>query len=343
VAGTSALVAGTLALMLVLMEAFARLAMPELVPRGSSPATGMPVGAVERAARACAAERPDVVVIGDSFVETGARMPGGWVERVRAGGVRVAAIGFSAICPSQYFALLDAVRGEGVRAPAVLVLYLANDLVEEALWSRLGSDRSRFPEARHDYFADPDRPSFFPCLSRETRGLGRFLGETSVLYRATVLATGLPRLSGPKDPVEQLRAFQEERCGQPPWAERVGGRIFFFRLHEAVSGDEVAAEGRTDVLKVVHDRGREPGLAFVALLSREENCRSFHGRPVTAQAPLIGELRALGASVYDPNPAFQGRCKGEELYLPDGHWNLAGHTLFAEQMLPHLAELARRR
>lgn len=347
-AGHAAAVLFSLAVAVVLAELGTRQAMPWLAPgnAGYSRETGLPVGSFERRAAELRATPPDVLVVGDSFVATG-ELPGGWLWRLRQGGRwKIGSVGVPAATPSQYLLQLDALRSMGLDMPALVLLYLGNDLVEEGLWTGLGPDRSAYAEARMASFSDAARPTFWPCVDAGARGrleAARRLAErSSALYRALTLARA--GVSGPGS-YRELRAFMERRCDQPPFSERVGGRLFFFRLHEAVTGgDPLARRGREALLRLLASRRGEAGLALAVVRDREESCRGFHGRAVASTAPLIGQIRDLGFPVLDPDPAFVEGCQSsDDVYLGDGHWGAAGQQLFAAQVEPFLRLASRPR
>ncbi|MGH8772502.1 MAG: hypothetical protein ACREV2_15195 [Burkholderiales bacterium] len=110
----------------------------------------------------------------------------------------------------------------------------------------------------------------------------------------------------------------------------MGGRLFFFRDHEALVGPENKTLGALSEL--FRPAVTDTRVAFVVLFDREENCRTFHGRQMSSARPVIASLTSLGLDVLNPNDAFAAACSERNLYLPDRRWNRAGHALFAEWM-----------
>jgi hypothetical protein len=242
-------------------------------------------------------------------------------------------------CPSQYFILLDRLRAEGIDAPVVMVIYIGNDLFDEGLWASLGEDKSGYLAARGKALNDPTTPEFWPCLDGR-RTLGGWFSDHSALYRALFFAKYKveSRFSKPKPEQTQDEKFliemMDAKCDKPPHSERIKGRLFFFREHEAQLdlSDPLVREGRERVARLIQTRCREKNLTIVLALTREENSVAFTGRVVTPAAPFIDEMRKTCPDIIDPNPAFAAAAAERDLYLPDAHWNTAGGRLMADRI-----------
>jgi len=358
-AKTAALLLVATAVSLLLLELGLRALVPKLRPDDPRSATelGLPRAGLDEKFREVARTAPALVVIGDSYVETGDE-PEGWVSCLRqASGRKIVAFGFQGACPSQYFWILDELRRRGTLAPVLVTLYLGNDFTDEGVWAGMGKpDHADYLNVRRAHYDDPRSPFFFPCMTpaeAQERGL-RALGEEvrrSATYRAATLAKDQLKAklsSKAADPLEMSPAQREAllievmdgRCQRPPWTETIDGRLFFIRHHEALmrQPDPVNDEGRRRTIALLKDHQRDPSLAVAVILDREENCRAVHGRPVTAAGPFIGEVRGLGLTVFDPNPELQTGCREENIYLPDGHLNQAGHRVLGLSALAYLGE-----
>jgi hypothetical protein len=315
-----------------------RRVLPWLLPRAESASaeSGLPLGWFESRQRTLLARspRPDLVVIGDSFVETG-EWKGGWIEELRrAAHLRVEVFGSGGACPSQYWYVFDHLRRAGLTAPVLVVLYIGNDFSEEAAWATLGSDRTGYRAARKKLVADPARPTFYPCFAIEPRGpahrFHQLLERDSALYRALqVAAKG-------RAPERMMM----DRCDKAPWAERVAGRLFFLLRHDPMlnPGDLTIRRAHEDVLAGFGRHRNDPGLLVAPVLDREETCSAVHGRPVYRAAAFADRLRGLGLRVLDANAVMARACAEEDLYAPDGHWNRRGHQVFARALTPLLAQ-----
>ena len=358
-AKTAALLLVATAVSLLVLELGLRALVPKLRPDDPRSATelGLPRAALDEKFQEVARTAPALVVIGDSYVETGDE-PEGWVSCLRqASGRKIVAFGFQGACPSQYFWILDELRRRGTLAPVLVTLYLGNDFTDEGVWAGMGKpDHADYLNVRCAHYDDPRSPFFFPCMTpaeAQERGL-RALGEEvrrSATYRAATLAKDQLKAklsSKAADPLEMSPAQREAllvevmdgRCQRPPWTETIDGRLFFLRHHEALmrQPDAVNGEGRRRTIALLKDHQRDPSLAVGVILDREENCRAVHGRPVTAAGPFIGEVRGLGLTVFDPNPELQTGCREENIYLPDGHLNQAGHRVLGLSALAFLGE-----
>lgn len=312
-----------------------RLARPWLLPERAerSQDLGLPRQAQAKRLAEIERSRPELVFIGDSFVESGLG-PRGFVSHLgRVTSLRLGVLGFSSACPSQYFLLFDRLRASGSQALAVVLLYLGNDLFDEALWARDEGHAAGYLDRRRAAYADPAQPQFWPCLAGSPSGWRGWLQERSALWRTFVLLAG----RGHRSELGAPGGFMERQCDQPPWSERVRGRLFFFRSHEALL-DPASPDTRLGLERITAGlearRGR--GLVVVPVFDREENCGAFHGRDVRRAAALVEQWRASGLDLVDPNPPFAERCGQTELYLPDGHWNPAGQRLLARALQERL-------
>jgi hypothetical protein len=309
--------------------------VPWLLPRYSN-VTGLPLGILEARLAHTPPASQDVVFIGDSFVEMGMI---GWLPMLsHATGRSCTALGFGGACPSQYFAVLDRIRADGYRGLAVLVLYAGNDISDEGIWAGVSEPRG-YPYARTRHYGDVASESFYPCYDRTPTWPAPFrdglalLEEHSALYRGGSVASNLlkARFTRPPTSEADVVAFLTDRCMKPTHVEVIGGRPYFLRHHEAgIESDANNRLGRARILKGLAARRADRSLAVVVVLDREETCAALHGRPLTPARPIIEEIRRIGIDVIDPSASFDLACGSRELYLPDGHWNAAGHRLFAQ-------------
>lgn len=317
---------------------------------------GLPSERLARAVRRITRTKPTVVFIGDSFVESGELESSsllGWVRRMQRAGHPVDSVGFSAACPAQYLLVLDRLRTSGYRGRAVIVIYTGNDFVEQDLWLRLGydstaADRSEWMAYRQSIKRPTGEQSEAsvqsPCWVSGPRGLERrvapppsllhVLRRGSALYRYSVVARSRAKalLYGRDSAEADLVAFMDRQCDNPPWSERIGGRLFAFRHHEARTD---RAQGRVErgwrsTTETIAAADRKGALSVAVVRDREELSRDFHRREVTRTDSFAAELRAAGVDVFDPSPEFSHVAARRDLFLPDGHWNNAGHELFAQ-------------
>lgn len=318
-------------------EAVMRWSMPWLAPGGAgySRESGLPVGWLEGELTALRERPPELIFVGDSFVLSGLQ-PAGFISNlVRLTNRPIAGLGVNGASPSQYWFMCDAVRRAGLKAPIVVLLYIGNDLADESVWTSVAPDRTQYESARIEYYSDPAQPTYWPCfqirpeLSRPLARADYALRRHSALYRASLLALGR---SSQED---NLARYMTAQCDRAPWAERVGDRLFFFRLHDAMvnPGSAPLAAARASILDALRQR---KDLAIAPVLDREEACAGVHGRAVLAVAPFIEGLRAQGQKVLDTNPDLVRECMEHQLFLPDGHWTAEGHRVFARSLLPLL-------
>ena len=305
--------------------------MPWILPelRSYSDADGLPSGWLERQIAALRASPPDLVVIGDSFVATG-DPPLGWISRLRGNTHRsIAALGLPGACPSQYWLILDRLRRSGIAAPVLLLLYLGNDFADETVWASADTGRASYMEDRRAFYSDSSKPTFWPCFEPAPDGpmvlADELLRRHSALYRALLVSIG---------GLSSAPARMVMRCERPPWSERIGGQLFFLAHHDAIvsRSNEANAAAAVRILAAVAEHRGDPKLTIAVVLDREENCAAVHGRQVVLAAPIIDEIRAVGVRVLDPNPPYAATCARRQLYLPDGHWAVPGHALFAATM-----------
>ncbi len=338
----------SLVLLTLAAEQALRWLEPELRPIGDikfSPESGLVEGWFETRLRALRESPPDVVFIGDSFVDTG-NHGAGWITRLRdTTGRRFEALAVGGACPSQYWFMLDHLRRAGIDAPVVLVLYVGNDFYDEAIWSGMRADRSPYLISRAFHLADASRPSFWPCLNAfalpgRLDRMKSTLQRHSALYRAALITGARLRSLSTGQTRGVAEQLMIERCDKPPFAEWANARLFFFRHHDATlsqDNPEIAA-ARAAILRDLTARKDDPNLSVAVVLDREETCAAVHGRSVERAAPFIDEVRSVAYRVLDPNPDMTAACAQRELYLPDGHWNPDGHAVFADAMRRLLTE-----
>lgn len=328
------------------------------VPSAYSRSVGVPENSLDRK-MAAVSPKTRIVFIGDSFTETGedvGPVGSGWghlLQENTLGEVRL--IGFSATGPAQYLRILDGLRLHGYSGSVVLVLYLGNDFYEQALWDRLNlsspfADASVWPLYRQSIRPAPSGvPSFpSPCWvagssgtrRRDVKGLTPEVLKRTALYRAYLIARNAMTnwFKGPEGVRSNLASFLRQSC-LGPGSREIRGRLFFeeTRPPELVS---FVRSGGASVIQLLRQRKQDLNLMIAIVRTREDICKSFHGFSVTSYDDEVKAVKAIGLPVLDPSPVFSAACLKNELYLPDGHWNAAGHALFAEAM-SHLIAVTR--
>lgn len=301
-------------------------------PGNFDQSTGLPAARLEQKLMELRAGDADVIFIGDSFVETG-ELEGGWLQLLRKDFKgKLFGLGFSGASPSQYAFLLDRARQLNKSSVIVLIIYVGNDLMEHIIWQSTENDGHNYMAVRHSYFSDPSSAVFWPCF--DLSGNDGWLSQRFVTYRNLIqlLSNKLYARAADLDRWEELARLQRSRCAKPPFAEEFGGRLFFFRDHEALVGPEARDRTLAALADLFRPVVSDKRVAFVVLFDREENCRNFHGRNVASARAVIGALVSLGLDVLNPNDVFAAACSERDLYLPDRHWNGAGHAVFAQWM-----------
>lgn len=328
------------ALYILLLTGVLVVAVLEIVVRRSDrlaasshadPASGIAAAWLEQKWAALKDARPDVVFIGDSFVETG-EIEGGWVRRLQESGRNGFALGYAGAAPGQYVELYRRARGAGYEGSIAIVVYLGNDLEDEIVWRQTG-DKTRYMDARRAHLSNPATPLFWPCYedSADRRSAVR---RRLSLYKHlfTVSTSGAVSKALGVSTWDSMESLMRKRCSRAPYAEIVNDRVFFFRHHDALLMRATAGGSLEPFVRTFEPLVADTRVVIVSVFSREENCRGFHGRSVASARPVVERLRAMGLRVVDPNERFARSCGERFPYLPDGHWNEAGHALFADAM-----------
>jgi hypothetical protein len=285
--------------------------------------------------------KPRLVVIGDSFVDTGTA-EGGWVEELKSStGLTVSAFGLSGASPYHYFSVYDHVRAIDPDVPVLILFYIGNDLVDESILQSVAPRYERYFDVRYEVYSNGRQQPYFPCfvpgeaenVPTSTRILGflqrKFAASklvTLAVYRIKGLVSSFEVDGGP---VQQMAA---DRCNRPPHSVMVKDRLFFFDLHNfSVDSESISnKESASRIERYLAERAGDKNLILAIALSREEVCKEFHNVPVKEAKGLIKQFAGVGLQMIDPNPVFSQECLSKELYLPDGHWNSLGHKLFSE-------------
>ena len=332
--------AANLLLGAVLLEAGLRLFCPYLLP-GSLTYTrelGLPEDIFKNKWSLLKGRPYDLIIIGDSYVDTGTT-PVGWITRLRqATGKRILDLGFSGAAPGQYFGLLDRLRRQGIKTPVMIVLYIGNDFTDEAIYARLGADKTAYFQGRYDVISNPESPLFSASVDLPP---WLWLSNHLAIYRAGQIFWGSVKSyneavssSGGVWREDWLRRFMHQRCNKPPWAEPVGGRLYYFRAHDAMVDPALpdVQLGQRRILELLRAHRADPGLTVCAVLDREEVSEGVHGRRVAHAAPFIHKMRETGVKVLDSNQAFVKASRATDLFYADCHWNSDGHALFSAEI-----------
>jgi hypothetical protein len=338
------LIAGSIAISFVLGELALRSFYPELLENYEKlNSEGPPENSLSDFLLEIRENKPDLVVIGDSFVDTGME-EGGWVEELKSSTkLTISAFGLGGCSPYHYFSVYDHVRAVDPDVPILILLYIGNDLVDESILQSIAPRYERYFDVRYEIFSTGRRQPYFPCFeptevaggpiqTRIVRALQRhfiaFKLATVAAFRIKELASSFS-VDGGQDTIEDMAAYQ---CYRPPHSVMVNGRVFFFELHD-FSVDPTSISNKESELKIrryLVERAHDKNLMLAVALSREEVCKEFHKVPVKEAKGLINQFAGIGLQMVDPNPIFSEECLSKELYLPDGHWNHLGHKLFAE-------------
>lgn len=304
-------------------------------------ATGLPQKALEEKLRGLRFANPDLVVIGDSYVETG-DLEGGWVGLLEDTlGRDVFALGFSGAAPSQYAALYRKVRAAHASVPIVVVLYLGNDLVDEAVWRTTGPDKSTYLSNRRARLGDAEWDAFWPCYDASS-GTGWLARRLDVYSEFVQVAYNRVRASlAGMDKWEAIARLQRSRCTNADYTTIADGHLFFVRHHEAVVGPEMQSSMTALLAEVLQPLAGDPDVVVAVLYDREQACRKLHGSDITSAAPVADSLRSVGLRVMEFGDVFAEACTREYPYLPDGHWNATGHLIFAKTLASRLDSTAR--
>jgi len=287
--------------------------------------------------------KPQLVVIGDSFVDTG-MSAGGWVEELRSvTKLTISAFGLSGASPYHYFSVYNHVRAVDPSVQILVLFYIGNDLVDETILQSIAPRYNRYFDLRYEIFSDDRHQPYYPCLEpSEVEGVPigmrilNFLRRHFIAFKLASLAVyrikeiaSSSDAEGDRHPIQDLAAHQ---CYRPPHSVMIKDRLFFFDLHD-FSVDPNSAGNKESEFRIrsyLIERSQDKNLILAIALSREEVCEGFHKVPVKEAKGLIDQFAGIGLKVIDPNPLFSEECLSKELYLPDGHWNYRGHKLFAE-------------
>jgi hypothetical protein len=240
-------------------------------------------------------------------------------------------------------------RRSGYKGPAVLVLYLGNDLYEQALWNRIGlsdpkADASIWPMYRQSILPPPVGVPVAPnpCWVTGSNGLSRrhekgltpeILRKTA-LYRAFLVSRNSVRnwWLGKEATSSDLASFLRRSC-LGPGSKEIKSRIFFEDVR--VEGMEAFEKsGLHSLIESLRELEGDAKISLVIVRTREDVCRTFHHLPAKAYDSAVRTIKELQIPVLDPSSTFAERCLQEELFLPDGHWNTQGHLLFANAVRP---------
>jgi len=338
------LIAGSIAISFVLGELALRSFYPELLESyGKLNSEGLPENSLSDFLLEIRENKPHLVVIGDSFVDTGME-EGGWVEELKSSTkLRISAFGLGGASPYHYFSVYDHVRAVDLDVPILILLYIGNDLVDESILQSIAPRYDRYFDVRHEVFSSGRQQPYFPCFepsdvegvpiqTRILRFLQRhfiaFKVSTLAVYRIKEIASSF-EVDGGQHTIQDIASYQ---CYRPPHSVMANGRLFFFELHNfSVDPNSISnKESEFRIRRYLAERAHDKNLTLAIALSREEVCEEFHKVPVKEAKGLINEFEGIGLQMIDPNPLFSEECLSEELYLPDGHWNDLGHKLFAE-------------
>jgi hypothetical protein len=338
------LIAGSLAASFMLGELALRWFYPELLESYVTLNTdGLPENSVSHFLLEIRENKPQLVVIGDSFVNTGMAEKG-WVKELKSSTkLTISGLGLSSAGPYHYFSVYDHVRAIDPNVPILILFYIGNDLVDESILQSTAPRYERYFDLRYEIFSNGRQQPYFPCFepseiedvpirTRILRFLqGHFVAfklATLAVYRIKEIASSFEVDVG-RHPVQDMAANQ---CYRPPHSVMIKDRLFFFELHNfSVDPGSISnKESEFRIRRYLVERAHDKNLVLAIALSREEVCEAFHNVPIKEAKGLINRLGDIGLQVIDPNPLFSEECLSKELYLPDGHWNYLGHKLFAE-------------
>ena len=285
-------------------------------------------------------ESPEAIIIGDSFVETGIKYENGWIRGlINLTGKNITTFGLGGAAPSQYFAVYDRVRQIYPDIPILILFYLGNDLVDESIFSSVSPNFSRYDQERRRIYSDSKSNPYWPCFrTKKIEQFKRFLTRNSALFLITEIA--YLRLKN-----KVIRIFRGyfnsnyfienlayDRCHNPPFSEIIGGRIFFFELHNFSVNTKIPKHriSKKQILSNLLKRAHDNNLTFTIILDRQEICKNFHNKQVITSHQILNEFQQIGVDTFDSNSYFEEICPHTNLYMSDGHWNHHGHKLFSE-------------
>lgn len=298
----------------------------------------------------------DLIAIGDSFVQTGTD---GWICLMEMKGWKVLNLGTGGACPSMYWQTFKEIEPQLKPDQLVLVLlYVGNDFTDETLWQKLKVKENYHAARAALYFRSNDL--FWPYAHvdppevrtpwRSFRKQSATLKVLSILRYAIYLRLRIQTSSPPPSTMDRymqvykihglerqnqlLEEILNQNITQKQNVFRKKGRIFFLRHHDATAYDasEENKAVAAHILEMVRTLKNWRNVVIVPILDREEIGIRFHHQALRKNAPFVDLLKKVDSNVMDTNPLFENEFLMKNLYLPDGHWNLEEHKLFADAL-----------